>query len=85
VTAHSINPQLKARLVASFEQAYARYGQEFETAFIRLLDELEERHARRDFALWRNVVMQSQNPGEAVLQWHRMNFSQEGDWDGLAE
>jgi hypothetical protein len=81
VTAHCINPRLKARLAASLEQAHARYGPEFETAFIRLLDELEERHARRDFALWRNVVMQSQNPGEAVLQWHRMTSGEEANSD----
>ena len=37
---------MKGRLVVSFEQAFARYGAEFETAFIRLLDDLEESDAK---------------------------------------
>ena len=76
MTAHSVHPQLYGHLVASLEQASARYGSEFETAFRTLLFELEERKAHGDLGLWRGVTT-SQDPGEAIFQWYRLNWPEE--------
>jgi hypothetical protein len=68
---------LRERMAESLKQAYARHGHDaFEDAYCAFLYEVQKCGNR---PLWLRL-MNSNDIGEALVQWRRMNSEDEETW-----
>ena len=77
MSAQLASPIHRDRMAESLKQAHARHGHdEFADAYSAFLFEVKERGNRE---LWCRII-NSNDIGEALVQWRRMNSEDEETW-----